>query len=94
MDSNRQKRTETDRDLRTETDKSGQRKRSKKRRVICHVSHETRVACHLSLTPTATNTDPPSANSPTMRSRLVQEKQKTKQKLKQLLNQFGKKYVF
>ena len=37
--------------------------------VMCQVS---RVTCHLSLTPTATATDPP-ANSPIMHSRLVCE---------------------
>ena len=36
--------------------------------VRCHVSS---VSCHLSLTVTATATDPPPANSPTMQSRLV-----------------------
>ena len=30
-----------------------------------------RVTCHLSITPTATATDPPHANSPIMHSRLV-----------------------
>ena len=37
-------------------------------RVTCRVSH---VACHLSLAATATVTGPPSANSPTIHSRLV-----------------------
>ena len=48
--------------------------------VICHMSH---VACHLSpdtchliLTPTATATDPPPANSATMHSTLVFEGKK------------------
>ena len=44
-------------------------------RVMCQVSqvlcHMLRVTCHFSLTPTATATDPPAANSPTMHSRLV-----------------------
>ena len=35
---------------------------------MCHVSH---VTYHTSLTPIATATDPPPANSPTMHSRLV-----------------------
>ena len=37
-------------------------------RVICHVSN---VACHLSRTSTATPTDPPTANFPTMNSKGV-----------------------
>ena len=36
--------------------------------VMCHVSP---VTCHMSLRPTATATDPPTANSPTIHSRLV-----------------------
>ena len=44
-------------------------------RITCHVSrepyHVNRVTCHLSLTPTATATDPPHANFPFMHSRLV-----------------------
>ena len=36
--------------------------------VICHIKC---FACHLSLMPSATATDPPPANSPTMHSRLV-----------------------
>ena len=43
--------------------------------VTFHMSHVTcrmlRVTCHLSLTPTATATDPSPANSPIMHSRLV-----------------------
>ena len=42
---------------------------------MCLVSHVTSwvspVTCHKSLTPTATALDPPSANSPTMPSRMV-----------------------
>ena len=38
--------------------------------VRCHLSP---VTCHLSLTPTATSTDPPTAYSPTMHSRLVHQ---------------------
>ena len=41
------------------------------------VSHVALVMCHLSLTPTATATDPAPANSQTMHSRLVQDDQKT-----------------
>ena len=55
--------------------------------VMCHmphvrfqVSHITylvsHVACHLSLSPTATARDPPSANSPLKHSRLVCKDQK------------------
>ena len=36
--------------------------------VTCHVSH---VTCHMLLMPTATATDPPRANSPTVLSRVV-----------------------
>ena len=43
--------------------------------VTCHMSHVTwqmsPVACHLSITPTVTATDPPPAYSPTMHSRLI-----------------------
>ena len=42
----------------------------------CHVSHVT-CQCHLSLTPTATVTDPPPANSPTMPSMLICKDPKT-----------------
>ena len=51
----------------------------------CHVS---RVLCHLSQTPTATATDPPTANSPIMHSRLVLKDPKTQKnaKLKKNLN--------
>ena len=38
--------------------------------VTCHLSHFT---CHLSPTPTATATDHPPSNSPTMHSRLVHQ---------------------
>ena len=40
---------------------------------MCHMSD---VTCHLLLTPTATATDPPPANSPTMHSRLVHQDKK------------------
>ena len=50
--------------------------------VICHPSPVTfqlsAVICHLSPTATATATDPPPANSPTMNSRLVCQKLKPK----------------
>ena len=49
--------------------------------VTCHVSCVTcqvsSVTCHLSLTPTATATDPPPVNSATMHSRLVHKDPKT-----------------
>ena len=57
----------------------GQTKRDKKKRhlvgnVMCYMSgvrcSVLRVTCHLSLKPTATATDPPSAKSPNMHSRL------------------------
>ena len=53
--------------------------------TTCHVS---RVLCHLSQTPTATATDPPTANSPIMHSRLVLKDPKTQKnaKLKKNLN--------
>ena len=38
--------------------------------VMCYVSD---VNCHMSLTPTATATNPPPANSPIMHSRLVRK---------------------
>ena len=47
--------------------------------VMCHVPHITchmspvTSTCHMSLTPTATATDPPSANSSTLRRRLVRK---------------------
>ena len=51
---------------------------------MCHVSHFPvhllHVNCHLSLTPTATATDPPPANSPTMHSWLVFKDPKYQQK--------------
>ena len=40
----------------------------------CHIS---RVACHMSLTSTATATDPPPSNSPTMHSMLVHKDPKS-----------------
>ena len=50
----------------------GERKRKKSKchlsGVKCHVSH---VKCHMSLTPTATTTDRPTANSLSMRSRML-----------------------
>ena len=60
----------------TKLDRNGQKKEKKRKLcVTCHMLHVTchmsRVTCHLSLRPTATATDPPSANSPTMHSRLV-----------------------
>ena len=50
--------------------------------VMCHdVSYVTwlvsPVTCHLSLTLTATATDPPPANSPSMYSKLVRKDPKT-----------------
>ena len=41
--------------------------------LLCVTCHQSPFTCHLSLTPTATATNPPSANSPTMHSRLVSE---------------------
>ena len=58
--------------------------------VTCHMSH---VTCHLSnftcrlspvTTPTATATEPPSANPPIMHSRLVHKEQKTRTNFKTL----------
>ena len=52
--------------------------------VMCHVLHvmcrESPVTCHMSLTPTATATDPPTAKSPTMQNRLVCKDPKTRKK--------------
>ena len=39
---------------------------------MCNLPH---VAFHMSLTPTATATDPPPANSPTIHSRMVHKDQ-------------------
>ena len=50
-------------------------------RVTCHMS-PVPVTSHMSLTPTVTATDPPSANYPTMHSRLVWEDLKKKNTLK------------
>ena len=55
--------------------------------VTCYVSHVTchslSVTFHLSLTPTAVATKPPSANSPTMHTRFVrQDPQKQRKKFK------------
>ena len=47
--------------------------------VTCRVSQ---VTCHLSLTPTATATDPPPANSPIMHNRLVCKEPKLYKNLK------------
>ena len=44
-----------------------------KKLIMCQMCNLTRVTCHLSLTPTATATDPPTANSPTMQSKLVRQ---------------------
>ena len=46
--------------------------------MSCVVRHLTPVTCQLSLTPTATATDPPSANSPSMHRKLVCKDQKPK----------------
>ena len=55
-------------------------------RITCHVSCVmllvSHVTCHLSLTPTATATDPPPANSPIMHSRLVGKEPKIPKKFK------------
>ena len=68
----------------TKTNRNGQ-KRGKNDMKKFHVSHVTclvscviccvsRVTCHLSLTPTATATDPPPASYPIMHSRLFHKK--------------------
>ena len=46
--------------------------------VPCKVSH---IPCHLAPTPTATATDPPPNNSPTMHSRLVHQDRTKKTKI-------------
>ena len=52
--------------------------------VMCNVSsvtcHLSRVTCHISPTPTATATDPPLANYPTIHSRLVHQDRTKKTK--------------
>ena len=55
--------------------------------VTCHVSfatyhhHLSHVTCHMSLMPTATVTDPPPANSPTMHCKPINELQRPKNML-------------
>ena len=48
-------------------------------RVMCCVLH---ITCHLSLTSTATATDPPPANLPIMHSRLVRKDPRTQKLFK------------
>ena len=79
----------------TNTDRKGRRKRRRKMSCVrCHVSGVTRhvspLTCHLWITPTATATDPPNANSPIMHSRLVCKEPKTKKIQKRKKNQNGK----
>ena len=65
----------------TKTDRNGHKRREKMSGVMCQASrvtcHKSCVACHLSLLPTATATDPPPADSPTMHNRLVLKDQTT-----------------
>ena len=55
--------------------------------VTCHVPH---VMCHLSLTPTASATNPLPANSPTLNSMLVLKVLKKKRQKKEKTNGIGK----
>ena len=58
----------------TKTGRNGQKRQKKQKKyIMCHVIH---VMYHLSLTQTATATNPPPANSPIMHSRLVLKSQK------------------
>ena len=53
------------------TDRKEEEKYKKKLHMSCVTCHMLRVTCHLSVTPTATATDAPPANFPTMHCRLV-----------------------
>ena len=77
-----------------------QTKKDKKRqnkKIICHMSGVAccvlRVTCHLSITPTATATDPPPANSPIMHSRLVAKTPPKKNANYKKLSKRQKKYL-
>ena len=79
MDRNWQKWTETDNNFKKKKKEKNYKRKFHVSCVTCHVScvtcHMSHIPCHLSpftiLTPTATTTDPPPANSPAMHNRLV-----------------------
>ena len=68
-----------------DTEKKKNNGTEKEEKLNCSVSpvksHVSYVACHLSLKPTATVTDPSVAISPTMHSRLVCKDSKTPRKI-------------